>query len=71
MRQSQDNRCAICTIEFGAEVKMCIDHDHNTGTVRGLLCDRCNKTIGFADDDTAVLRAAIAYLEQAATPPPA
>lgn len=63
MRQRQDNRCAVCTTEFSTGVKMCIDHDHKTGAVRGLLCDPCNKVLGFAGDDPGLLRAAISYLE--------
>lgn len=40
-----------------------IDHDHNTGEVRGVLCMRCNQALGLLLDDVNILRAAIDYLE--------
>lgn len=42
----------------------CIDHDHKTNEVRGLLCDRCNLMIGMAEDKIELLISAIKYLEQ-------
>ena len=44
--ERQNNLCAICE---GPWTKRgpCIDHDHKTGKVRGLLCDDCNKALGF------------------------
>lgn len=58
----QDGKCAICksSIEFWTQAKA--DHDHITKKSRGLLCDRCNRGIGFFRDDTIVLKAAIEYL---------
>lgn len=45
LRVYQDGKCAICE-----EVKdLVVDHDHETGLVRGLLCSRCNTTEGFKD----------------------
>lgn len=43
-----------------------IDHDHDTGVVRGLLCNLCNLLLGHARDQQDVLRAAIEYLDDAA-----
>lgn len=56
----QDGRCAICGV---VEDPLKVDHCHNGGHVRGLLCDRCNRGIGYFDDDPAVLRAAAEYVE--------
>lgn len=41
-----------------------VDHDHITGKVRGLLCNRCNLTIGKFDDDVSLFQSAILYLEK-------
>lgn len=57
-----DGRCAICRKTPTGRMGLCVDHDHETGRVRGLLCWKCNTALGVFDDDTAKLRAAIAYL---------
>lgn len=57
---AQRGKCAICA----AEVPLCIDHCHESGQVRGLLCRECNLAIGLFADDAARLRAAAEYLEQ-------
>lgn len=59
----QGNTCAICGNTFGD--KVCVDHDHSTGKVRGLLCDTCNRGIGLLKDDTRILLSAISYLREA------
>ncbi len=53
--------CAICS---EAE-DMCIDHDHATGAVRGILCRRCNLAIGILGDTSEMLYRAFLYLKQA------
>ena len=49
--------CEICGLEFGeAKIdKMHIDHDHDTGEVRGLLCTRCNVGVGQFSDYPRVI----------------
>lgn len=67
MLAAQDNKCAICESEEvnNSRVtsnKLFIDHCHDTGKVRGLLCSKCNHSIGLLNDDVDLLRKAIDYL---------
>jgi len=59
----QNNKCAICGKSKNGNKVMCVDHDHNTGKIRGLLCSRCNLGIGSFTDDIDLLKKAIKYLE--------
>jgi hypothetical protein len=60
---AQSNSCAICGYKFGQKVgDMKVDHDHATGDVRGLLCDHCNRGLGFFRDNQDNLKNAINYL---------
>jgi hypothetical protein len=59
--RSQGGLCAICRVAPAVHV----DHDHATGTVRGMLCFPCNAAIGHLRDDPATVRRAAAYLEKA------
>jgi len=54
--------CAICHKKLDDPTKCCIDHDHATGEVRGLLCNECNTGLGMFKDSTGNLARAIAYL---------
>lgn len=64
MHERQNGCCAICgTPEAELKRRLCIDHDHETGKVRGLLCDPCNNGIARFKEDVDSLRAAAAYLE--------
>lgn len=58
----QGGMCRICGAVPRPGRALPVDHDHSTGKVRGLLCDRCNRLIGLAGDDPAVLTAAARYL---------
>lgn len=65
---AQDGLCAICaqpeTMTYRGTVKqLSVDHDHETGKVRGLLCAACNFALGKFRDDPALLRSAADYLE--------
>ena len=64
----QRGMCAICeTTNAGnrhGTDKFCIDHDHLTGRVRGLLCNNCNHGLGKFKDDILTLQSAIEYLEE-------
>lgn len=63
---SHDGTCGICggnDPHDGRWGQWSVDHCHSTGRVRGILCGKCNKSIGLMADDPARLRAAAAYLE--------
>jgi hypothetical protein len=61
----QDGRCAVCRTATpgGRGESWHIDHDHVTGQVRGLLCQRCNLAIGMLGDSPDRIRAALRYIE--------
>tara|TARA_B100001059_G_C17453368_1_gene388534 strand:+ start:117 stop:596 length:480 start_codon:yes stop_codon:yes gene_type:complete len=65
MLREQNGVCAICGSDNprGKNVFV-IDHNHDTGEVRGLLCDMCNKGIGCLGDNLDKLRSAVLYLER-------
>lgn len=66
----QRGMCAICETAGGHPTGadetgvLHIDHDHETGAVRALLCFKCNSMLGSAGDDPARLRAAADYIER-------
>jgi hypothetical protein len=65
MLAQQGGRCAICgRCNAGRTPKgrFCVDHDHATGQVRALLCEKCNRGLGHYDDDPERLEAAAQYL---------
>lgn len=62
MVKKQNHKCLICNIKAK---KLVIDHCHNTGKVRGLLCNACNMALGSFDDSVEKLNRAIKYLEKA------
>lgn len=68
MLQTQNCRCAICCAEFvtvgRSKNNPCVDHDHATGRLRGLLCRRCNQGIGLLQDSASVAESASAYLKR-------
>lgn len=71
--ESQDFKCAICkTTEIkgrksgrggGVDV-FYVDHDHKTGKVRGLLCNICNRTMGYVGENSGILEEMIKYLNK-------
>lgn len=63
MNAAQSGLCAICSRSEPGGLH--IDHDHGTGSIRGLLCGRCNKALGLFDDDPYRIRAAGIYLLRA------
>lgn len=57
--EKQDGRCAICP---NLLYSPCLDHDHETGEIRGALCDTCNRGLGYFYDNPTYLARAIEYL---------
>lgn len=65
LRNSQGGHCAICGIhESQLTRRLSVDHDHDTGSVRGLLCGTCNSLLGWAKDSVHILSNAITYIEE-------
>lgn len=64
---AQDGLCAICgrpetATRRGKTMQLAVDHCHDTGRVRGLLCSRCNIGLGYFKHDLARLKSAMKYL---------
>jgi hypothetical protein len=69
----QGGACGICESKVsigrhGKENRLCVDHDHKTGLVRGLLCHRCNTALGKFFDDPKLLTRALMWLKQEELP---
>ena len=63
MLEEQNNCCKICGFEYIPPAKyLCVDHNHTTGVIRGLLCDKCNRGLGHFNDNQELLVKAIEYL---------
>ena len=67
--QKQREVCCICKQPEKIKkrdkiIALTVDHDHNTGKIRGLLCSRCNVALGQFSDSISLLKAAIAYLKK-------
>lgn len=59
-----NNKCSICNIEFSEKIYPCIDHNHETGKIRGILCSKCNTALGFFKDSRDLLKKAVGYLNK-------
>ncbi len=69
MLQEQNGVCSICKemetrLICGKIVMLSVDHDHKTGKVRGLICNKCNRLLGFVNDNTKLLEEVINYLKK-------
>ena len=67
MLKDQNNVCAICgqaetKVYSGKVISLAVDHCHDTGAVRGLLCSKCNTALGGFNDSQEILEKAINYL---------
>lgn len=64
--KEQDGKCAICGLKSednGRYGVLYVDHNHQTGKIRGLLCENCNLGLGIFKDNIDTLNNAIKYLE--------
>lgn len=66
--EKQNNKCAICNIEFDSNCKkykqINIDHNHKTLKVRGILCSPCNRSLGLLKEDIKILESMINYIKK-------
>jgi hypothetical protein len=60
--EEQEGKCAIC--KCTQEKNFHVDHNHETGQVRGLLCSHCNHMIGKAKEDVQILKEGVRYLRR-------
>lgn len=63
MFNSQDGLCAICSHPFKKLKSSCVDHDHETGKIRKLLCKPCNSYLGMIEEDRNVAIKLIDYID--------
>jgi len=63
LQKKSKGHCMICRKKVE---KLCVDHNHRTGEVRGMLCQRCNLALGQFNDDPRLLKSALAYLGKTA-----
>ena len=65
MFEEQNRCCKICGIHRNnLKSSLHVDHNHNTGKIRGLLCHKCNRGIGYLNDDINLLTKVIDYLKK-------
>jgi len=66
MLRACDNRCQCCKTPFSEILneQPRVDHCHSTGMVRGILCHRCNRLLGDAEDNPSMLQECARYLER-------
>lgn len=64
MFDRQGGRCVLCSAEFASLSHAQVDHDHETGAVRELLCALCNMALGSAKDNPDRLRAMADYIDK-------
>lgn len=75
MLETQNHLCAICrnpetqlNPRSDKKVRLALDHCHKTNKLRGMLCWRCNTTLGKVEDSIPLLKEMIAYLEKYSEP---
>jgi len=61
--KNQSGVCAICKSKCITGRKLAVDHNHDTGQIRGLLCCKCNRGLGNFNDNLDLLEQAVLYLK--------
>lgn len=70
IKKDQDYKCYLCHSEGfligknNHNEKLAVDHDHDTGKVRKLLCHNCNRALGLFKDNPELMRKAASYVEE-------
>lgn len=71
MFEAQGGLCAVCKREndvflkkSGARKNLSVDHDHSTGKIRGLLCERCNHSLGKLREDFDIIINLAKYVQE-------
>jgi len=64
MYDKQGGVCSICSEKCTAQFNLAVDHNHDTGSVRELLCKSCNVALGFLKDSSEVAEKAAKYLRR-------
>ena len=65
MLNNQNRRCKICgTKTPRGKGAFHVDHNHKTNEIRGLLCNNCNRGLGYFNDNSFILFSAINYLRK-------
>lgn len=69
MFDEQQGLCKTCSVpleifvDISSRNRACVDHDHSTGKVRGLLCNHCNRALGLIEDNLETLKKMQEYLQ--------
>lgn len=61
-KQAKELRAITNCQSCGSAERLCIDHNHKTGKVRGVICHKCNSAIGLFNEDIQLMKRAAAYL---------
>ena len=64
LHRKQEGKCAICGKMLPDSEYLCVDHEKETGKIRGLLCKECNKGLGMFKDNPKNLQKAAEYLKE-------
>jgi hypothetical protein len=64
MIKSQNYKCAICFNLLKPKYGTHIDHSHKNGKVRGILCNPCNRGLGYLQDSEKILESALKYIQK-------